>query len=146
MDTALHSALDAGYRMIDTATMYQNEQLIGNSLESYFARNKNGKKRGSLKREDVFLVTKLYFFHMQPKWTEYMIQESLKNLQVDYIDLYLIHAPFCFKCDEEGDPIIADGKFVNDYVPIIDTWRVLEKFYKLGKLKVSETFNKFVKF
>jgi diketogulonate reductase-like aldo/keto reductase len=43
MDTTIHSALDAGYRLIDTATMYQNEQLIGNSLQSYFSQN-SGKK------------------------------------------------------------------------------------------------------
>ncbi|KAI6183059.1 alcohol dehydrogenase [Aphelenchoides bicaudatus] len=135
MNTTISGALDSGYRLIDTATMYANEQLIGNALQSYFEQHKNGKKRDIIKREDIFITTKLYFFHMQPKWAEYMIQESLKNLQVDYIDLYLIHAPFAFKCNEFGDPIVVNGKFVNDYVPIIDTWRVLEKYYKLGKLK-----------
>lgn len=53
MDTAIHGALDSGYRLIDTATMYQNEQLLGNSLQSYYEKHASGKKF-------VFIFFKVY--------------------------------------------------------------------------------------
>ncbi|KAJ2793400.1 hypothetical protein H4S07_007062, partial [Coemansia furcata] len=81
-------ALDAGYRLIDTASAYRNEAVIGDALTAAF----NDKAR-MLRREDVWITSKL-----SPKQQGYSgataaVLESLKNLQVDYIDLYLIHWP-----------------------------------------------------
>ena len=72
---AVKTALDEGYRLIDTATVYQNEETIGEALQEYFA-------TGKLKREDVFLVSKLWVSHNRPEDVEPSLRESLKKLKV----------------------------------------------------------------
>uniref|UniRef100_A0A914E217 NADP-dependent oxidoreductase domain-containing protein n=1 Tax=Acrobeloides nanus TaxID=290746 RepID=A0A914E217_9BILA len=121
---ALEAAIDAGYRYIDTATLYQNEHIIGEFLEEKF-------NSGKLKRSDIFITSKLSLLDHSPEKTDKNIQESLKKLRIDYIDLYLIHGPWPFKNFAFGPGQQSEV----DLVPHIDTWRVLEKYYKLGKLK-----------
>uniref|UniRef100_A0A914E1P0 NADP-dependent oxidoreductase domain-containing protein n=1 Tax=Acrobeloides nanus TaxID=290746 RepID=A0A914E1P0_9BILA len=121
---ALEAAIDAGYRYIDTATGYQNEHIIGEFLEEKF-------NSGKLKRSDVFITSKLTPINHIPEKADKNIQESLKKLKTDYIDLYLIHGPWPFKNFAFGPGQQSEP----DLVPHIDTWRVLEKYYKLGKLK-----------
>lgn len=75
-----------GYRHIDTAFAYGNEHIIGDVLKTWF-------KSGKLKREDVFITTKLPILGVHPDRVEYFIKKSLENLQLDYVDLYLIHFP-----------------------------------------------------
>ncbi|KAI6181189.1 Aldo-ket-red domain-containing protein [Aphelenchoides besseyi] len=139
---ALKTAFDIGYRYIDTAFVsdlvcctfslfkaYGNEETIGEFLETYF-------KDGQLKREDVFLVTKLPFHYHKPDDAAALIQKQLKNLRTDYIDLYLIHN----QCSVQKGP---DGGFLKDHkgqnvfdnTPHIETWKVMEKFYKEKKLR-----------
>ena len=90
---ALIAALDAGYRLIDTAYAYGNEHIIGETLEEYF-------KSGKLKREDVFIVTKLPCFYHKANDVPKGVEEQLKKLRTSYIDLYLIHSPCPTKvCD-----------------------------------------------
>ncbi|CAD5222894.1 unnamed protein product [Bursaphelenchus xylophilus] len=112
LKNAVFTALDAGYRLIDTATMYENEEQLGEVLADYFETKK-------LKRSQVFLVSKLLYYHMTPEWAEKMIKETLKKLKTAYLDLYSIHLPFSLKA-------------VIDNTPILETWRVLEKFYRTG--------------
>ncbi|CAD5216811.1 unnamed protein product [Bursaphelenchus okinawaensis] len=122
---AVFTALDNGYRLIDTATMYDNEEQLGEVLDDYFATKK-------LRRSEVFITSKLLYYHMTPEWTEKMIKESLKKLKTAYLDMYMIHLPFSFKCDKAGQPQLKNKKPIHDTTPIIDTWRVLEKYYKTG--------------
>ncbi|KAF8381859.1 hypothetical protein PRIPAC_71001 [Pristionchus pacificus] len=133
---ALRVAIDAGYRLIDTAAFYQNEHVIGEILEEYF-------KAGKLKRSDVFITTKLPFNSMRPAEVEESIKKQLASLRVDYIDLYLIHVPCPMKMDVSDTNIqkafqrkltTAKFTFEND-VDHIDTWSVMEKYYKSGQLK-----------
>ncbi|KAH7723242.1 oxidoreductase [Aphelenchoides avenae] len=129
LKVALRAALDAGYRYIDTAFVYENEHVIGEVLQEYYA-------AGKLKRADLWITTKLALHMFRPEHVTEGIQYSLKALHTDYIDLYLMHTPTPCKCGDEMKPVTdANGKLVPDLVPHIDTWRVLEKYYKQGTLK-----------
>jgi diketogulonate reductase-like aldo/keto reductase len=129
LELALKVALDAGYRYFDTAVQYNNEHIIGKVLEKYF-------QSGSLKRSDVFITSKLPFYGHRPEDAARHIEQSLKRLRVNYIDLYLLHGPYPCKVDGKGDLLQdEDGKPIPDLIPHIDTWRVLEQFYRDGKIR-----------
>ncbi|KAI6224015.1 alcohol dehydrogenase [Aphelenchoides besseyi] len=110
---ALRVALENGYRLIDTATAYQNEAEIGAVLQEFF-------KAGKLKREDVFITTKLFWNSNREEDVEPSIRQSLKALQLDYIDLYLIHTPA---------GLMKDMSKVDNSVKLEDVWRGMEKIY-----------------
>jgi alcohol dehydrogenase (NADP+) len=100
--TALNVALEAGYRHIDTAYAYENEKIIGNVLKQWFA-------SGKVKREELFITTKLPMHGVHPDRVEHFMKKSLENLQLDYVDLYLIHIPFGLKFDEStGGPKVNE--------------------------------------
>ena len=82
MENAVKWALDAGYRHIDTAAIYRNETGVGNALRNH-----------SLTREEVFLTSKLWNTDQGYDSTKKALDDSLKRLQTDYLDLYLIHWP-----------------------------------------------------
>uniref|UniRef100_A0A915D2G1 NADP-dependent oxidoreductase domain-containing protein n=1 Tax=Ditylenchus dipsaci TaxID=166011 RepID=A0A915D2G1_9BILA len=127
LKTALRAALDCGYRYIDTAYLYKNEDVIGEVLQEYY-------DAGKFKREDIFITTKLPFYgHGKP---EKFLKESLASLRTTYIDLYLMHTPLPCKLAEDGkSPVVEGDKMLPELTPIIDTWRFLEKEYKAGTLK-----------
>ncbi|KAI6229980.1 hypothetical protein M3Y99_01106100 [Aphelenchoides fujianensis] len=120
--------LGLGY--IDTAAAYGNEAAIGDVLQEYY-------DAGKLKRENVWLTTKLPFFAHEPEVAEQLIQRSLKNLRTDYLDLYLVHTPLPFKPKDDlsGVAVGEDKKFIPLDIPLLDTWRVVEKWYKKGAFK-----------
>lgn len=92
----MEAALEAGYRHIDTAYAYENEHVIGAVLKKWI-------DSGKVKREDLFIVTKLPVYGLRPAEVQQYITSSLEKLQLSYVDLYLIHCPFgVFK---EGDSI-----------------------------------------
>ncbi|XP_029051864.1 aldo-keto reductase family 1 member A1-A isoform X1 [Osmia bicornis bicornis] len=128
--TALDIALEAGYRHIDTAPVYFNEKAIGKVLKKWF-------DSGKLKRSDIFIATKLPPTGNRPEYVEKWIKKSLEDLQLDYLDLYLIHTPFAFK--EVGDdlhPCDKDGQIMFD--PITDhvkVWAEMEKQVECGRAK-----------
>lgn len=97
------SAINAGYRLIDTAEAYGNEKFVGNAI-----------KKCGIERNELFITTKLNFNHFETETAIETIQKSLENLQTDYIDLVLLH-----------------WGFGNRYA----AWRVLEDFYKQGKIR-----------
>lgn len=86
----MRSALDAGYRYFDTASGYGNEGAIGDVLQEYY-------DQGKFKRSDIFITSKLPYDAHEPVEAEKSLNESLKKLRTDYLDLYLIHAPLPFK-------------------------------------------------
>uniref|UniRef100_A0A915D1A2 NADP-dependent oxidoreductase domain-containing protein n=1 Tax=Ditylenchus dipsaci TaxID=166011 RepID=A0A915D1A2_9BILA len=124
---ALRTALDAGYRYIDTAYRYRNEAVIGEVLQEYY-------DAGKLKREDVFLTTKLLFYgHKNP---EHFLKYSLNALRTSYIDLYLLLHFLASELNAAGDDFEeVEGKPVRESIPLIDTWRFFEQEYKAGTLK-----------
>ncbi|CAG0925642.1 unnamed protein product, partial [Notodromas monacha] len=85
LERALDAALEVGYRHIDTAFNYQNEDVIGKVLNKWIS-------SGKIKREELFIVTKLPMIGMTREGPKKFLEKSLKALQLDYVDLYLVHA------------------------------------------------------
>ncbi|EGT57748.1 hypothetical protein CAEBREN_19645 [Caenorhabditis brenneri] len=113
----LDSALTAGYRLFDSAKVYNNEKEIGNALEILLPKH-------NLKREDIFITTKLH-----PNTEENvkkLVDESLDFLKTSYIDLYLIHYPKSFDFKDE-DPINKTLR--------IATWKTLVECKNQGKIR-----------
>ena len=102
-EQAVLNAIDVGYRLIDTATAYQNERQVGNAI-----------KVSGVDRKDLFITTKLWLNQASYDGAKIQFEQSLNLLQVDYIDLYLIHQPF-------GD--------------IYGAWHAMEELYEQGKIK-----------
>ncbi|KAI1701719.1 aldo/keto reductase family domain-containing protein [Ditylenchus destructor] len=86
VEPAIEAAVAAGYRNIDTAEHYENEEAIGNALQSLF-------KNGTIKREDIFVTTKLIETGFRKEDVEPFLREQLRRLKLDYVDLYLMHFP-----------------------------------------------------
>lgn len=127
LKTAVKDALYAGYRLIDTAATYGNEEVIGEALAEVFA-------EGNIKREDVFITSKLWNDSHAEKDVIPALQQSLKRLQLDYLDLFLIHWPVAFKLGV-AFPKSADDYLPIEKAPIIDTWKQLERAKKDGLAK-----------
>lgn len=96
-------ALEAGYRLIDTAQSYSNEEEVGNAI-----------RKSGIPREEIFLTTKVWIEHYGYEECKASIEESMRKLQVDYLDLMLLHQPFA------------------DYY---GAYRALEEYYKAGKIR-----------
>jgi diketogulonate reductase-like aldo/keto reductase len=93
-------------------------------------------KAGKIKREEVFIATKLWNNNHRPERVKPAFEASCKRLQIDYVDLYLIHTPFAFQPGDEQDPRDANGNVIYDKgVTLLDTWRALEKLVDEGKCK-----------
>ena len=102
-ERCVSDALSVGYRLIDTAQAYQNEEGVGNAW-----------RKSGIKREDLFLVTKVWISNAGEEKAYKSIDESLRKLQTEYIDLLLIHQAY-------GD--------------VFGTWRAMEKAYREGKVR-----------
>ncbi|XP_050505506.1 prostaglandin F synthase 1-like [Diabrotica virgifera virgifera] len=118
---ALDKALEVGYRHIDTATVYANEHIIGKVLQKWFSEKK-------LKREDIFVTTKLNLFNSFPDSVESSIKESLMKLQLDYVDMFLIHAPVALKVFENNTILAVP----NDHLAL---WKKMEEQVDAGRTR-----------
>ena len=126
---ATKAALDAGFRQFDASERYRNEKEVGEAFQEVF-------KAGKSKREEVFIATKLWNNNHRPERVKPAFDASLKKLQVDYVDLYLIHTPFAFQPGEEQDPREANGNVIYDKgVTLLDTWKALEGLVDEGRCK-----------
>jgi diketogulonate reductase-like aldo/keto reductase len=126
---ATKAALEAGFRGLDTAERYRTEKEVGEAMKEVF-------ESGKVKREDVFVATKLWNTNHRPERVKPAFEASLRKLQLDYLDLYLIHTPFAFQPGDEQDPRDASGNIIYDEgVKLLDTWRALEELVKEGKCK-----------
>ncbi|XP_040852078.1 prostaglandin-E(2) 9-reductase-like [Ochotona curzoniae] len=83
-------AIDVGFRHIDAAYLYQNEEEVGLAIRSKIA-------DGTVKREDIFYTSKLWCTFLRPELVRPSLEKSLKKLQLDYVDLYIIHFPAALK-------------------------------------------------
>ncbi|KAM7534025.1 hypothetical protein Aperf_G00000116712 [Anoplocephala perfoliata] len=126
---AVEEAIDVGYRHIDTAMAYGNEEEVGQAIA------KSLKKHG-LKREDIFVTTKLWCDKHDPKDVRKACEESLKRLGLDYVDLYLVHFPAGFHL-KEGAPLhtYTRDDVVYEHHKLEDTWNAMEKLVSAGLAK-----------
>ncbi|KAI5779399.1 aldo/keto reductase family protein [Geopyxis carbonaria] len=131
--TATMAALEAGYRHLDCAWFYQNEHEIGDAIRDFLA------KRPDVKREDLFVCTKVWNHLHEPDEVEWSINSSLKKLGLDYVDLFLIHWPIAAERDESYMPRLnAAGQYTIKHELTADptpTWRALEALYDAGKAR-----------
>src|ERR1700685_2580962 len=126
---ATKAALEAGFRQLDASERYRNEKEVGEAIQEVF-------KTGKIKREEVFIATKLWNNNHRPERVKPAFEASLKKLQLDFVDLYLIHTPFAFQPGDEQDPRDANGNVIYDKeVTLLDTWRALEGLGEGGKCK-----------
>jgi diketogulonate reductase-like aldo/keto reductase len=126
---ATKAALEAGFRGLDTAERYRTEKEVGEAMKEVF-------KEGKIKREDVFVATKLWNTNHRPERVKPAFEASLRKLQLDYVDLYLIHTPFAFQPGDDQDPRDATGNVIYDQgVTLLDTWRALESLVDEGRCK-----------
>src|SRR5256885_3592601 len=126
---ATKAALEAGFRLLDTAERYRTEKEVGEAMQEVF-------KKGKIRREDVVVITKLWNTNHRPERVKPAFEASLKRLQLDYVDLYLIHTPFAFQPGDEQDPRDASAAVIYDKtVTLLDTWRALEGLVDVGKCK-----------
>lgn len=125
--SALRDAVSAGYRHIDTAYLYKNEKDIGVVLAELFS-------EGCLGREDVFVTSKMWCTqHRDP---EKALDNSLRNLGLKYLDLYLIHYPVTLKTDENGDEVLDEsGNRVIEEFDAVGLWRKMEDLLTTGKVR-----------
>jgi len=126
---ATKAGLEAGFRLLDTAERYRTEREVGEAMQEVF-------KVGKLKREEVFVVTKLWNTNHRPERVKPALEASLSRLQLEFVDLYLIHTPFAFQPGAEQDPRDANGNILYDRgVTLLDTWRAMEALANEGKCK-----------
>ena len=102
-EQVVYDAIQTGYRLIDTAASYLNEEAVGRGI-----------KRSGVSREELFITTKLWVQDTGYEATKKAFENSLKRLQLDYLDLYLIHQPY-------GD--------------VHGSWRAMEDLYREGKVR-----------
>uniref|UniRef100_A0A146LBM5 Alcohol dehydrogenase [NADP(+)] n=1 Tax=Lygus hesperus TaxID=30085 RepID=A0A146LBM5_LYGHE len=126
---AVDAALEAGYRHIDTAHVYFNETGIGSVLKKWF-------DSGKLKREEVFIVTKVNPSHLRPEHIEKSLDESLERLGLEYVDLFIFHNPVGWKYTEDGKMPLEDGVLAVDMkTDHVACWKVMETMVDKGKTK-----------
>jgi len=102
-EQSVYEAIRAGYRLIDTAASYENEEAVGIAIQ-----------KSGVPREEIFVTTKLWIQDAGYESTKKAFERSLKRLQLDYLDFYLIHQPF-------GD--------------VYGSWRAMEELYREGKIR-----------
>jgi 2,5-diketo-D-gluconate reductase A len=102
-ERSVYEAIRAGYRLIDTAAAYQNEEAVGKAIE-----------KSGVPREEIFVTTKLWIQDAGCESTKKAFERSLNKLQLDYLDLYLIHQPY-------GD--------------VYGSWRAMEELYQEGRIR-----------
>jgi diketogulonate reductase-like aldo/keto reductase len=124
---ATRTALEVGFRHFDCAERYRNEAAVGDAMQAAFS-------AGTVRREDVFVTTKLWNTNHRPERVKPAFEASCRRLQIDYVDCYLTHTPFAFRPGDEQDPRDEHGQVIYDSgVTLVETWHALERLVDDGR-------------
>ncbi|RBP05674.1 diketogulonate reductase-like aldo/keto reductase [Roseiarcus fermentans] len=126
---ATRAALEVGFRHLDCAERYRNEDAVGDAMQEAF-------KAGAIRRSDVFVTTKLWNSNHRPERVEPAFEASRERLQLDFVDCYLIHTPFAFRPGDDQEPRDERGQIVYDSgVTLLETWRAMERLVDEGRAR-----------
>lgn len=124
---AVYWAIEAGYRHIDCAAVYQNENEVGEGIAKAIA-------EGLIKREELFVTSKLWNNSHKADEVTPALEKSLSDLKLDYVDLYLVHWPIAFKAGV-GFPKHREDFYTYGEVPIAETWKAMQEVKAKGLAK-----------
>jgi diketogulonate reductase-like aldo/keto reductase len=123
---AVKTAVEVGFRHLDAAERYRNEAEVGAALTELFA-------NGTVRREELFVTTKLWNNNHRPERVRPALQASLDRLGLDTVDLYLVHTPFAFQPGDDQDPRHSHGDVIyDDGVTLAETWSAMEALVDEG--------------
>lgn len=125
---AVEQAIETGYRHIDCAMVYENEKEVGKGIQQAI-------KRGIVRREDLFITSKLWNTDHGAKYAEQACRKTLADLGLDYLDLYLVHWGVAFEHGGELEPLDKNGLAKLSFVPLQQTWQAMESLVQKGLVK-----------
>ncbi|KIM63911.1 hypothetical protein SCLCIDRAFT_673144 [Scleroderma citrinum Foug A] len=130
VENAIEIAVRAGYRHLDLARVYMNQDEVGRALKKVIP--------SVVKREDLFITSKLWNNAHQPDQVEPALDETLKQLGLEYLDLYLVHWPVAFPPGNDLFPRVPneqDVTLIDTETSLVDTWKAMIKLLNTGKVK-----------
>ena len=123
---AVKAAVEVGFRHLDAAERYRNEAQVGAALKELFTAK-------TVRREDLFVTTKLWNNNHRPDRVKPALRASLDRLGLDAVDLYLVHTPFAFRPGDDQDPRHPHGEVIyDDGVTLQETWSAMEALVDEG--------------
>lgn len=125
---AVAEAIRCGCRHLDTASNYKNERLVGQAIAECI-------REGIVRRDELFVTTKLWNNSHSRQSVRRALERSLEQLQLSYIDLYLVHYPIGYQEGGELSPLDASGQVITTDVDYIETWAGMEDVRRLGLAK-----------
>ncbi|KAJ5884787.1 hypothetical protein N7495_009297 [Penicillium taxi] len=123
-EAAVFAALKAGYRHIDTARCYGTEEAVGEAI-----------RKSGVPRSEIFVTSKLWNNRHHPDDVRLALEETLSNLGLEYLDLFLMHWPVAFKRGDDLFPSDKDGNLITEEIDYVDTYKAMEALQKSGKTK-----------